>query len=77
MIRYSIKLSNGSDIDKLTKALNSENIEAELTDENNHYCTSANTVLGALASIEWKKIYITADKEIKDLIADFIVKDKE
>ena len=77
MVRYSIKLSNGSDIDKLTKALNSKNIKAELTDENNHYCTSANTILGALASIEWEKIYITADKEIKDLIADFIVENKE
>ena len=77
MFKYLIKLSNGTDIDKLNKLLKSKQIDADLIDDENRYRTTANTILGALASIEWRKIYIVCDTDIKDLIADFIVEDKE
>lgn len=70
-MKYKIRLDTMSDVNNFVKIATSYPGKITLTDGEN-FTVSGKSLLGAMYTMEWDRIYCNSDKEIYHLIKDFI-----
>lgn len=71
MYEYQIELVTMADCKNFTDALNKAGKTAQLTDSRN-FCVSANSLLGAIASLEWDRLYVQSNEDIYNIISKWV-----
>lgn len=73
-MKVKVRLDTLSDIKGFVNAVSPIADEVHLTDGNN-LTVSAKSLLGAMYTMEWSKVYCTCDKDIYNIIRTFIVEE--
>lgn len=71
MHRYRIRLDTMSNIQRFVAAAQKIEHQVVLKDEDGN-CVSAKSILGAIYTMEWARIYCYCDKEIYEAIEEWI-----
>ena len=74
--KVRIRLETFSDVQNFVNKAASANAEILLTD-GNKFCVSGKSLLGAMCSIEWDKIYCESSLPIDHLLLDYLVLDED
>ncbi len=75
-MRYRIRLETMSDINRFVGIAGKHPGPIMLTDGDN-FTVSGKSLLGAMYTFEWERIYCESEDEIYYLIRDFIVEDSD
>lgn len=67
-----IQLETMSDVMKFQELISKVEEEVKLIDGSG-YCVNAKSVLGAVAALEWKNLYVVSDKDLLMTLKDFYV----
>lgn len=73
-MKVKIRLDTISDIKGFVESVNGVSEEVHLTDGNN-LTVSAKSILGAMYTMEWSRIYCTCDKDIYRFIQQYVVEE--
>lgn len=73
-MRYQIRLETMSDVNRFVKIATACPTKIMLTDGDS-FSVSGKSLLGAMYTMEWDKVYCESEKEIYHLIKDFIVEE--
>ena len=73
-MRYKIRLDTMADVNRFVAIATKYPGKIMLTDDEN-YSVSGKSLLGAMYTFEWDRIYCESETEIYHLIKDFIVGD--
>lgn len=79
MVLHCIKFNNGAEIQKFIDILKANDISGilETIEDGTEYRVKA-TLLGALATLEWKNnVFFKTDKDVYSLIKEFMTEIKE
>ena len=70
--RYRVRIDTQKDALNFVNAVNG--IETPITlEDDNRFCVSAHSIMGALYTLEFSSIYCYSEEPISHLIADFII----
>lgn len=70
--RYRVRIDTSQDALDFVNAVNS--IETPITlEDDNRFCVSAHSFMGALYTLEFSRIYCYSEEPISHLITDFII----
>lgn len=72
MRRYKIELVTMSDIVEFVNVATSETGNIKLVDDSG-FCVNGKSLLGAMATVEWKSLYCLSDADIYSKIQKFCV----
>ena len=67
-----IQLETMSDVMKFQELVSKVEEEVKLVDGNG-YCVNAKSILGAVAALEWKNLYVKSDKDLYTALKDFCI----
>lgn len=67
-----IQLETMSDVMKFQELVSKVEEDVKLVDGSG-YCVNAKSVLGAVAALEWKNLYVVSDKDLLMTLKDFYV----
>lgn len=70
MYKHKIELVTHSDIVEFVKIVNEQDGEIKLIDGNG-FCVSGKSLLGAMATVEWKSLYCVSENDIYSNIQKF------
>ena len=70
--RYRIRLDTFSDIQKFVTCMSQAGGEVTLSNDDG-YSVSAKSLLGAIYTMEWDRIFCYADCDIYDLIKEWLI----
>lgn len=70
--RYKVRIDTQKDALNFVQAVNG--IETPITlEDDNRFCVSAHSIMGALYTLEFSSIYCYSEEPISHLITDFII----
>lgn len=75
-MRYRIRLETMADVNKFVGIATKIQGKLTLTDGDN-FTVNGKSLLGAMYTFEWERIFCESDTEIYRLIKDFIVEESE
>ena len=75
-MRYRIRLETMADVNKFVGIATKVQGKLTLTDGEN-FTVNGKSLLGAMYTFEWERIFCESDTEIYRLIKDFIVEESE
>lgn len=67
-----IQLETMSDVMKFQELVSKVEEDVKLVDGSG-YCVNAKSVLGAVAALEWKNLYVVSDKDLLMTLKDFYI----
>ncbi len=70
MVKYKIELVTTSDIVEFVNAVSDAKGYVKLMDDEG-FCVNGKSLLGAMASIEWKSLYCVSENDIYSRIQKF------
>ena len=71
MMKAQVNLDTGTSIKKFVEICSRIDEMVYLVDGDN-FCVSAKSLLGAIATMDWRKVYVTCEKDIRVYILDFL-----
>lgn len=75
-MRYRIRLETMADVNKFVGVAGKVNGKLTLTDGEN-FTVNGKSLLGAMYTFEWERIYCESENEIYHLIKDFLVEESD
>ena len=75
-MRYRIRLDTMAEVNRFVGLASKVNGKITLTDGDN-FSVNGKSLLGAMYTFEWDKIYCESDSEIYYLIKDFVVDESD
>ena len=67
-----IRLETMTDITKFQDIISKIDGDIKLVDGTG-YCVNAKSILGAIAALEWKNLYVKSDKDLYTVLKEFCV----
>ena len=67
-----IRLETMTDVMKFQNIISKIDGEIKLVDGTG-YCVNAKSILGAIAALEWKNLYVKSDKDLYTVLKDFCI----
>ena len=71
-MKIKIRLETMSDVMKFQEIVSKVKEEVKLIDGSG-YCVNAKSVLGAVAALEWKELYVVSEKDLITALKDFYI----
>lgn len=71
-MKVRIRLDTQSDVAKFVNIATKIDVPVHLTD-GTHFKVSGKSLLGAIYTMEWDKVFCECDKDIYSLINDFVI----
>jgi hypothetical protein len=71
-MKIKIRLETMSDVMKFQEIVSKVEEEVKLIDGSG-YCVNAKSVLGAVAALEWKELYVVSEKDLITALKDFYI----
>jgi hypothetical protein len=71
MMKAKVNLETGTAIRKFVEVC-SRVPEAVYLIDGENFCVSAKSLLGAVATMDWREVYVTCEKDIRAYILDFL-----
>lgn len=71
MMKAKVNLETGSALTKFVEICSRVNEPVYLIDGDN-FCVSAKSLLGAIATMDWREVYVICEKDIRGYILDFL-----
>lgn len=72
MVRFRIRLDTMANINKFVSIATSVSGNVDLSDGDGH-CVSAKSLLGALATMDWDRIYCTCPESVVNFFDSFLI----
>lgn len=74
-MRVKINLDTMTDINDFVKAVTNYGGNVYLTDKDRNFIVSANSMLGAIYSMEWGEVWCESDDDIYHILSRFIAEE--